>query len=81
MDQEYERRKAAYEDRKQKKFTKDLTNLRLKTRVDLWKKGKNKGWDESMRHTHVWDEVGPAGGGMTEFKCATCGMEKQELVF
>ncbi|RPA77481.1 DNA repair protein [Ascobolus immersus RN42] len=76
MDEEYERRKKQYEKRKADKFSKELKTLRNKTRVDLWKK---KGGGNEIRHTHVWDEVGKREG-MTVMKCATCGMEKEELV-
>lgn len=70
MDAEFERREAVAKDRKDKKFKKELSDLRRRTRTSTWQK------DKHTRHVHSYGPSMPNGDeGSSVQKCVECGME------
>ncbi|GAA5979374.1 hypothetical protein JCM10908_002899 [Rhodotorula pacifica] len=76
LDAEFERREAEKKDKKSKKFAKKLTELRKKTRTNVWHRR------QEAEHKHEFEEV-PAtdGSGGTVQRCAECGFEVEVEAF
>ena len=88
LDEEFERRKEEGKERKEKKFRSKLNELKKRTRVDAYKRGRAGGggaFGDSMgagRHVHEWGRsVEDAESGVTRKSCVECGMEVEELEF
>lgn len=88
LDEEFERRLKETKDRKEKKFKNKLNELKKRTRVDAYKKGRAGGGGEfgdtigNAKHEHEWGRsVEDPETGMTKRSCIECGMEVEELEF
>ena len=72
LDQEWERRVAEKEKKKEKEYAKKLKDLRRRTRTSLWAKKSqenNDGADQEQQHQHVFE---PDEGNVQT--CQTCGL-------
>ncbi|KAK9460646.1 XPA protein C-terminus-domain-containing protein [Lipomyces oligophaga] len=77
LDKEYERRVEMKKEKKGKKFTEKLRQMRQRTRTATW----NKRLHETA-HEHVWGpETRLPGKDMAVRQCTECGMETEEIVF
>ncbi|KAK4056295.1 DNA repair protein rad14 [Microbotryomycetes sp. JL221] len=76
MDQEFEKRELLKKEKKSKKFTKRLAELRTKTRTNVWHKRKEE------EHQHEFGEalVVNSKGDQVQ-RCQECGFEIQVEVF
>lgn len=88
LDDEFERRLLETKQRKEKKFKNKLQELKKRTRVEAYKRGRAGGGGEfgdligNGRHQHEWGRaVEDAETGMTKKSCVECGMEVEELEF
>lgn len=80
MDKEFERRTAEKKRRKESKFKTKLRELKKRTRVDAWKRERDRG-GPSARHEHVWGvPVMQGDTGETVKTCEGCGFELEEMV-
>ncbi|TGZ82944.1 DNA repair protein [Ascodesmis nigricans] len=79
MDAEYQRRTEVQKKRKEQKFTKQLRELKKKTRVDAWKRERQKE-SVNVKHEHVWGAPVTRPDGETVTTCEECGFEVEELV-
>lgn len=95
MDEEYERREKLKKERKEKKFKERLEELRKKTRTERYRRDKlgadvdgNGGkkaekFGDSLgtgKHVHDWGNLMEDDEGVTKRKCASCGMEVEEII-
>lgn len=79
MDEEYQKRAETQKKRKEQKFTKQLRDLKKRTRVDAWKRERQK--ESGMKkHEHVWSAPVTKKDGETVTVCEECGFEVEELV-
>lgn len=70
LDAEFERREAEKKDKKSKKFAKKLTELRKKTRTNVWHRR------QEAEHKHEFETVPAEGDGEgTVQRCAECGFQ------
>ncbi|KAI6790915.1 DNA repair protein [Hortaea werneckii] len=88
LDEEFERRQKEAKDRKERKFKSKLNELKKRTRVDAYKRGRAGGGGEfgdtigRGKHEHEWGRsVEDPSTGMTKKSCVECGMEVEELEF
>ena len=91
LDEEFARREGEKKKRKEDKFRGKLEELKKKTRVEAWRRGRASGkgggtfGDEvggGGKHRHVWGRaVDGEGEGEGVKKCVECGMEVEELEF
>ena len=88
LDEEFERRLKETKERKEKKFKNKLQELKKRTRVDAYKRGRAGGGGEfgdvigNGRHEHEWGRsVEDPETGMMKKSCVECGMEVEELEF
>ncbi|KAI7376493.1 DNA repair protein, partial [Hortaea werneckii] len=88
LDEEFERRQKEAKDRKERKFKSKLNELKKRTRVDAYKRGRAGGGGEfgdtigRGKHEHEWGRsVEDPTTGMTKKACVECGMEVEELEF
>ncbi|KAF2637755.1 DNA repair protein-like protein rad14 [Massarina eburnea CBS 473.64] len=97
LDEEYEKRQKVGKERKEKKFSKKLEDLKKRTRVEAYKRAKmgvGEGQGHGMevfgkrirgvgdRHVHEWGRaVTDRGTGLVRKTCGECGMEVEELEF
>ncbi|KAK3676342.1 DNA repair protein rad14 [Recurvomyces mirabilis] len=86
LDEEFERRQKEGKDRKEKKFRNKLEELKKRTRVEAYKRGRKGGGGEfgdvigGGRHVHEWGrQVEDPETGMLRRRCAECGMEVEEM--
>ena len=80
MDAEFERRTAEKKRRNELKFKTKLRELKKRTRVDAWKRERERGIS-SAKHEHVWGTaVQTANPGETVKTCESCGFELEEWV-
>ena len=80
MDAEFEKRTAEKKRRNENKFKTKLRELKKRTRVDAWKREREKG-GTSANHEHMWGAAVETASGMTMKTCEECGFELEELVF
>ncbi|KWU45715.1 DNA repair protein [Rhodotorula sp. JG-1b] len=70
LDAEFERREAEKKDKKSKKFAKKLSELRKKTRTNVWHRR------QEAEHKHEFEQVAATdGSGGTVQRCAECGFQ------
>ncbi|GAA5865872.1 hypothetical protein JCM3774_003123 [Rhodotorula dairenensis] len=70
LDAEFERREADKKDKKSKKFAKKLSELRKKTRTNVWHRR------QDAEHKHEFEEVpDPDGSGGSVQRCVECGFQ------
>lgn len=94
LDAEFERREAAKKRRKDDKFKSKLDELKKRTRVDAYKRGRQGVGKEGgaqfgdrvsggigERHEHEWGRAVVNEKGETVKRCTECGMEVEELEF
>jgi DNA-repair protein complementing XP-A cells len=88
LDEEFQRRLVETKERKEKKFKNKLNELKKRTRVDAYKKGRAGGGGEfgdiigKAKHEHEWGRsVEDPETGMSKRSCIECGMEVEELEF
>nr|OQO19274.1 hypothetical protein B0A51_12719 [Rachicladosporium sp. CCFEE 5018] len=88
LDVEFERRKQEAKDRKDKKFKSKLNELKKRTRVEAYKRGRAGGGGDfgdvigHGRHEHEWGRsIEDPESGMSKKRCEECGMEVEELEF
>ena len=89
LDEEYEKRKREKSERKDKKWKEKLTELKKRTRVEAYKRGKGAGGGEfgdkvrkrGEAHEHEWGREVVNAEGMTVKRCTECGMEVEEVSF
>lgn len=86
LDAEFERRQKEAKDRKEKKFRNKLQELKKRTRVDAYKRGRAGGGGDfgdtigKGKHEHEWGRsVEDPETGMSKKTCVECGMEVEEL--
>ncbi|KAF2720690.1 DNA repair protein RAD14 [Polychaeton citri CBS 116435] len=86
LDQEWERRQQETKARKEKKFRSKLDELKKRTRVDAYKRGRAGGGGEfgdtigKGRHEHEWGRaVEDPESGMMKKRCIECSMEVEEM--
>ncbi|CAK3830734.1 DNA repair RAD14 [Lecanosticta acicola] len=86
LDAEFERRSKEAKERKEKKFRNKLQELKKRTRVDAYKRGRAGGGGEfgdtigQGKHEHEWGRsVEDPETGMLKKSCVECGMEVEEL--
>lgn len=88
LDEEFERRRVEGRERKEKKFKNKLEELKKRTRVEAYKRGRRGGGGEfgdtigRARHEHEWGRgtEDPVTGAVKK-SCVECGMEVEELEF
>ena len=93
LDEEFEKREGEKKKRKEDKFRSKLQELKKKTRVEAYRRGRQGGGtgagggqfgDEvgnGGRHTHVWGRSIENEEGTGVKTCVECGMEVEELEF
>lgn len=70
LDAEFERREAEKKDKKSKKFAKKLSELRKKTRTNVWHRR------QDAEHRHEFETVDAEdGSGGTVQRCVECGFQ------
>ena len=70
LDAEYERRAAMKKDARQKKFQKDLRQLRKRTKESIWQDRRDQ---DHVHEFGVVERTGPRGQGVQ--RCMTCSFE------
>lgn len=90
LDEEFGRREGEKRRRREGRFRVKLGELKRKTRVETYRRGRREGksggefGDEvggGGRHTHVWGRAVEDGEGAGVKTCVECGMEVEELEF
>ncbi|KAI4161654.1 MAG: hypothetical protein LQ342_004662 [Letrouitia transgressa] len=90
LDAEFNRRESDKKRRKEDKFKSKLQELKKKTRVEAYRRGRQVGagggkfGDEvgkRGRHTHTWGRAIENDAGIGVKTCVDCGMEVEELEF
>lgn len=88
LDAEFERRQGEARARKERKFKGKLEELKKRTRVDAYKRGRAGGGGQfgdtigRGKHEHEWGRsVEDPETGMMKKACVECGMEVEELEF
>lgn len=89
LDEEFAKREAEKKRRKEEKFKAKLLDLKKRTRVDAYKRGKVASGGEfgdrierrGDRHEHEWGIPLENAEGATVKQCIECGMEIEELEF
>lgn len=79
LDAEYQRRLEAKKNKKDKKFVEKLQMLRKRTKVS----GAYANDTKNLHHVHEWSAglaVSNAPAGTVRRRCATCGMETEEIL-
>ncbi|KAL9103712.1 MAG: hypothetical protein Q9163_001261 [Psora crenata] len=87
LDAEFEKREGERKRRKEDKFRSKLQELKKKTRVEAWRRGRqgNGGGEfgdelgRGGKHTHVWGRAVDNEEGVGVKSCVECGMEVEEL--
>ncbi|BGP37340.1 DNA repair protein rad14 [Rhodotorula kratochvilovae] len=74
LDAEFERREQDKKDKKSKKFAKKLSELRKKTKTNVWHRR------QDAEHRHEFED-GQNGAGEHVQRCVECGFETQVEVF
>jgi DNA-repair protein complementing XP-A cells len=92
LDEEFEKREGVKKQRKEKKFKTKLEELKKRTRVEAYKRGRAGGGGKEAKfgdrvgrdekHEHEWGRaVQDPETGMETKKCIECGMECEEIEF
>lgn len=89
LDEEFEKRETEKKRRKEDKFKAKLLDLKKRTRVDAYKRGKGASGGEfgdkierrGDKHEHEWGIPLENAEGATVKQCIECGMEIEELEF
>lgn len=87
LDAEFEKREGEKKRRKEDKFKAKLQELKKRTRVEAYRRGKmgegGKFGDVigGGKHTHVWGRPAEGEEGVSVKSCVECGMEVEELEF
>lgn len=95
LDEEFERRQGEKKRRKEEKFRGKLMELKKRTRVEAYRRGRererNGGEGEARfgdrvggaeeEHVHEWGRVVVDGEGVGRKSCVGCGMQVEELEF
>lgn len=89
LDEEFERREGEKKRRKEEKFKNKLNELKKRTRVEAYKRGrKGEGMGGEFgdriaggRHEHEWGRTVENESGVGTKTCVECGMEVEELEF
>lgn len=89
LDAEFEKRQKETKRRKEDKFKAKLLDLKKRTRVEAYKRGKGAGGGEfgdkierrGEKHEHEWGIPLENAEGATVKQCIECGMEIEELEF
>ncbi|KAK9456642.1 XPA protein C-terminus-domain-containing protein [Dipodascopsis uninucleata] len=77
LDDEYERRIKLRKEKKNRKFSEKLREMRKRTRTELW----NKRFDR-VDHSHEWGpEERIEGSNLMKRRCHECGIEIEEIAF
>ena len=90
LDAEFNRREADKKRRKEDKFKSKLQELKKKTRVDAYRRGRKAGGGGGQfgddvgkggKHNHTWGRPVENDEGIGVKTCIECGMEVEELEF
>ena len=90
LDEEFEKREGEKKRRKEEKFKVKLKELKKRTRVEAYRRGRQQQQDganfgddvgKGGKHTHVWGRAVENEDGIGVKSCVECGMEIEELEF
>ena len=89
LDEAFEKRESEKKRRKQDKFKSKLQELKKRTRVEAYKRGRQNGGggdfgddvNKGGKHTHVWGRSVENDEGIGVKTCMECGMKVEELEF
>ncbi|KAJ1725797.1 DNA repair protein rad14 [Coemansia erecta] len=73
LDDEFERRTDAKRARKEKKYLQSVAELRRRTRVEEWERGRRERLKLEAAHEHRFE--GGGSDGATQQRCVECGLE------
>lgn len=89
LDEEFEKREGDKKKRKEDKFRNKLAELKKRTRVEAYRRGRKGGGGGEFgdevgkggKHSHVWGRPVEGEEGVGVKTCVECGMEVEELEF
>jgi DNA-repair protein complementing XP-A cells len=81
LDDEWQRRETNKHKRKEKKYYKELLEMRKKTRAEEFTRKLRNGQSLGERHVHDWSvPLAIEGSNMVKKRCIDCGVEIEEMI-